>query len=591
MYDLIHLHASILVRDLDQAIKDVDEDESVDEDRDMATLAAAVSKVLKVVTNTAILEGNNVYNIPDHVLTQIDDQTLDWLATMTDIQVPRPDAKDNKRRSKRPSRMSKIGQIKNLFSNKVDSIAFVESKPGNQTPVDMQPKQVVPLPVRCHAYGSLIYTREFNVLELHVDDIVDYICLMFLELGLAVDYELPDQGTGKNSLAIVTVSRLRAFIAAIHKRYSKENTYHNFYHCADVTHATFLLIDMVRHPAKLEPLECFALMVAALAHDLEHPGVNNAYLINSKDPMAITYNDVSVLENKHASALFRMVANDPKIDIFEFLDESSWRTVRKLIIASIMHTDMAKHFSMISRLELFLELHSNAIKLSQEIQNNILSQQPACHLGSMNSLYDSQEYSKTMPILFETEEDRLLLHAVILHAADISNQGKPERIAHAWALRVLEEFCSQGDLEKAKGFPVSPMCDRDTNQLEECQLKFIEFVVAPYFALLTKIFPDIGGFLIQSSKNWDFWMDQQQSTTSSGVRDNLICKRHEAAMSIATERRNRIESLRLFNAVQNSSPVVWCQSSDGQEGQPSTTGTQPTVSRRRSSRQGFSDAV
>ena len=37
-----------------------------------------------------------------------------------------------------------------------------------------------------------------------------------------------------------------------------------------------------------------ALLLAAVAHDLEHPGVNNAYLIKTRDPLAITYNDVSV---------------------------------------------------------------------------------------------------------------------------------------------------------------------------------------------------------------------------------------------------------------------------------------------------------
>jgi hypothetical protein len=44
---------------------------------------------------------------------------------------------------------------------------------------------------------------------------------------------------------------------------------------------------------------------------------------------------------------------------------------------------------------------------------------------------------------------------------------------------VLQEFCLQGDREKALGLEVSPMCDRDSVVLCNMQMGFIEFVVAP----------------------------------------------------------------------------------------------------------------
>ena len=48
-------------------------------------------------------------------------------------------------------------------------------------------------------------------------------------------------------------------------------------------------------------------MIASVAHDIGHPGVNNTFLINSNDELAIRYNDISVLENHHASSLFKIL--------------------------------------------------------------------------------------------------------------------------------------------------------------------------------------------------------------------------------------------------------------------------------------------
>ncbi len=48
--------------------------------------------------------------------------------------------------------------------------------------------------------------------------------------------------------------------------------YHNFFHCVDVTHATFRFIKLVGSRARMTPTEKLSLMIAALCHDLDHPG-------------------------------------------------------------------------------------------------------------------------------------------------------------------------------------------------------------------------------------------------------------------------------------------------------------------------------
>ena len=58
-------------------------------------------------------------------------------------------------------------------------------------------------------------------------------------------------------------------------------------------------------------LEIFSVIIAAACHDYKHPGLNNSYLIENKDPISILYNgrlphshlslDVAVLENYHVA--------------------------------------------------------------------------------------------------------------------------------------------------------------------------------------------------------------------------------------------------------------------------------------------------
>ncbi len=61
------------------------------------------------------------------------------------------------------------------------------------------------------------------------------------------------------------------------------------------------LVDMTKD------YERFAVLISAVAHDVGHPGVNNGFLINIKDELALRYNDISVLENHHSATLFKVL--------------------------------------------------------------------------------------------------------------------------------------------------------------------------------------------------------------------------------------------------------------------------------------------
>ena len=50
------------------------------------------------------------------------------------------------------------------------------------------------------------------------------------------------------------------------------------------------------------------LLVSTLVHDVDHNGLNNNFHINSQSPLALLYNDISVLENHHCSYATKLLA-------------------------------------------------------------------------------------------------------------------------------------------------------------------------------------------------------------------------------------------------------------------------------------------
>ena len=90
------------------------------------------------------------------------------------------------------------------------------------------------------------------------------------------------------------------------------------------------------------------MMVAGFGHDLDHPGMNNKFLVRTKDPRSIIYNDQSPLENHHCSMLFQILSID-EYNIFKNIDPKDYACIKKTIVKSILHTDMAVHNQNVER--------------------------------------------------------------------------------------------------------------------------------------------------------------------------------------------------------------------------------------------------
>merc|ERR1719262_6214 len=101
----------------------------------------------------------------------------------------------------------------------------------------------------------------------------------------------------------------------------------------------------------------FWVMIACIAHDLGHIGVNNPYLVETAHDLALRYNDKSPLENMHCAKMFEIVA-DKNSNIFSGLERDEYREMRRIVIAVILHTDMGQHFAMMKEISLVFGMNT-----------------------------------------------------------------------------------------------------------------------------------------------------------------------------------------------------------------------------------------
>jgi cAMP-specific phosphodiesterase 4 len=286
---------------------------------------------------------------------------------------------------------------------------------------------------------------------------------------------------------------LEHFVQAVEKEYLP-NPFHNFSHAADVLHYTARIMRMMNSEAFLTELEQFSLLIAAVGHDIGHPGVNNAFLSEVSDELALEYNDMAPLENMHCSRLYSLI-NIPDNNVFLPLKKEQYKESRRVIIESILHTDMMVHMAMVNSLKMVFEMNSEVFARRYDPNYEMVT-----HLCEID--------------LFNKDENKLLALECILHAADVSNPCRVWETTKAWAWCVLEEFFSQGDKEKELGVPVGFLNDRCTLNRPNSQIGFLEFMIAPFFVSQIKLWPKLHQFGDHLSTNIGQWEQMWADETS-----------------------------------------------------------------------------
>ena len=257
------------------------------------------------------------------------------------------------------------------------------------------------------------------------------------------------------------------FIKLIQAGYHKDNPYHNSIHAADVVQSFYYLLHTCQgiEIASLADFEIATCLISAAIHDFDHPGLNNIFLINSNDPLALTYNDKSVLENHHIASAFRILF-DEKNNFIESFSKDDKKRFRFKVVAIVLATDFARHFADLGKFQL---------KFSN------------CQV--------------------KDDEDRLMIMEMLMHTSDVGNPSRPWKTCHEWAIKVMTEFFNQGDKEREMELPISNLCDRFTVSIPKSQIGFTELFIEPTFNLLLVLFPGVSENLRYIAENKEKWKE------------------------------------------------------------------------------------
>ncbi|KAK4300621.1 hypothetical protein Pmani_027186 [Petrolisthes manimaculis] len=325
----------------------------------------------------------------------------------------------------------------------------------------------------------------FDIFKL--EKISDKRPLVWLGMSLLCRFDAPDT-------LCCDEQTLQNWLTLIEANYHAENSYHNSTHAADVLHATAYFLDRERMRQLMDPLDVVACLIAAVVHDVDHPGKNSAFLCNTDNELALLYNDQSVLESHHAAITFKHTHSDPRVNIFKGLERDTYKHLRSNIVDMVLATDMTKHFEHLSK---FLNMAATSrTPLREELD------------PPDTNIRDSPE-----PLDFASAENLVVIKRMLIKCADVSNPLRPVHLSKDWAYRIANEYFNQTEEEKRRGLPiVMPQFDRTTCSIPKSQIGFMDFFINDMFDAWDAL-ADIPELMEQLRRNYQYWKEQEDGGT------------------------------------------------------------------------------
>ncbi|XP_069782713.1 cGMP-specific 3',5'-cyclic phosphodiesterase isoform X4 [Narcine bancroftii] len=262
------------------------------------------------------------------------------------------------------------------------------------------------------------------------------------------------------------------WILSVKKNYRRHVAYHNWRHAFNTAQCMFAVLKSGKIQSKLTDLEILALIIATLSHDLDHRGVNNAFIKRSEHPLAQLYCH-SMMEHHHFDQCV-MILNTPGNQILSGISLEEYKTTLKMVEQAILATDLAVYMK---RREDFFAL------------------------------------VKTNQFDWEDKSHKELLMAMLMTACDVSAITKPWPVQQKTAELVATEFFQQGDKEREELNiePIDLMNREKRDQIPSMQVGFIDAICIQLYEALATISEACGPLLEgcrNNRKNWEMLATQ-----------------------------------------------------------------------------------
>ncbi|XP_064594996.1 dual 3',5'-cyclic-AMP and -GMP phosphodiesterase 11A-like isoform X2 [Liolophura sinensis] len=289
----------------------------------------------------------------------------------------------------------------------------------------------------------------FNDFSLNRDEMVLAGIRIFQDLGLIRRYK-------------IDYETLCRWMLTVRKNY-RNVAYHNWRHAFNVCQVMFAILTQCNMRNHLTEKECLGLAVAALCHDLDHRGTNNAFQQKTSSALAQLYGTKATLEHHHFNHAVMILNSEVKLssgnqsgakgnNIFANVSSEEYVEVMNILKQAILATDLSVHLQ--GRSKFFAMVEEDGVG-------------------------------------WEDKERKTVLRDILMTACDVAAITKPWEVQRQVADLVMSEFFDQGDKERNElNIQPQALMDRERqDELPKLQLGWIDGICLPLYKALAKMEP------------------------------------------------------------------------------------------------------
>ena len=416
--------------------------------------------------------------------------------------------------------------------NIIDNLKkFRSSKKLNQVRFSLPTHKVLSMPLlnlqgvlnKSNFNQKLIMEKDFNIFDLE-KKVGHSNVLPIMGRTMLDSFGLIDE-------KIMPIDKLDSFLISIANQYLTSTLYHNSLHGADITQTICLFFNNsnAEEVCHTQAIDLLSIIIAALGHDVGHPGLTNTFQINASSDMAITYNDSSCLENFHLAKLFRTIRKE-ETNIFEKLSTQDYKKIRKKMISEILATDMAIHGKILNNIR-------------SKIPDYLLQEKSDKKVKKFELISDLKNEETT-------NEEKQALFDYFIHSADLGHNTKKFDISLRWVELLSKEFWLQGDKEKKMNLNISFLCDRSTTNVPKSQVGFIGGFILPTYNYLVIMFPTLS-YTVENAKDnlnrWEKLADEgrKKGWTPEKKIKNVIQKKGKKSKNGILKRKTNVVEIKI----------------------------------------------
>mmetsp|Transcript_24714 Transcript_24714/g.40991 ORF Transcript_24714/g.40991 Transcript_24714/m.40991 type:complete len:407 (+) Transcript_24714:34-1254(+) len=265
--------------------------------------------------------------------------------------------------------------------------------------------------------------------------------------------------------------------------------YHCFQHAVDVCRAMFIQLMTME---AISQLERATLMLTALCHDAGHPGVTNSVLQASWDYSPSGIRDDVLNKEQTLSTIVKNLR-----DTLQAVphDQSS-KVASSPPIHGVPQSTLEEYHVALARQTLAPHLPLGNMTAAQ-------TDELLCGMHQLVLVTDLRVHKHFMDRMEQLDElalreDRPLLLALLLKAADICNAAAPFPVFWVWSARVCEEHKAQ--LELVRSLPAENPAGDSVGKMPS-STGFLDVIAIPFFAKLAEVLPSCEWLLRAAHRN------------------------------------------------------------------------------------------